>query len=755
MTNDAKKLDFISQLFDVNGDNPYEIRIVDHKPFSMDEQMMIMLDRFMEDKTVVFPFPKSGMIHWLICNKDRHRLHRDYKEIYSFIKVFCTDDICFRHFNPEYRIGKLGKDLFTDGYFLLKSVNQEADNIWKMLGLWMQLDERRPADQLEKTERSAFALRSEFQQYLALENWIEAERTLEEIRQGYYVSDENYIFLRIQFWTHQRKWEKIWYSKDFELIAAMETIPLQIRCSLLSAFYYVILAPAEIEERYEEAYQKFQQHRFRLGNLLYTSLGLDEEIYLRIFAHEAFLNGDRNRLENLMQKANDLTTKELLQYFVSQISVDSIEAEIKVEPELEGEELALYYIKEKRYDDAYNSLKDCSPTPKVAELLCRLAVVTEAKQVYSSAYEVYKQLSEDEQVELEQNPDSKPQVMLVKQWKEGLKSQVEQPTNETWNYWFQSFLSGELSEDKLGERLKRIDELNSAFDWSPSMLTDLTEVLTSIAIEELTPSKRILLEKALPFFVSDFLLQHQFPNPQAQDVYDYTVELMKIHSKRNRNNTELLLKLMEGMLLLEVTLVNNLWNSAKYWFNINPTKALLSQVLVALELFEEYGLSHDELRALWGRWTGSIGEGIRTIYHTDLVSWWEFGRIISGDEYLLHMIEEAIKTMSTDEETDVISQQDSLIVTIFTLRPQTAKRAIERLQLRNEKIKYRICADETLTDQAKIYAKSSDINIVVTTCLTHALFYGIQRYLNKTVYPKSSGTTGIINAFEDYLQNNY
>jgi hypothetical protein len=41
--------------------------------------------------------------------------------------------------------------------------------------------------------------------------------------------------------------------------------------------------------------------------------------------------------------------------------------------------------------------------------------------------------------------------------------------------------------------------------------------------------------------------------------------------------------------------------------------------------------------------------------------------------------------------------------------------------------------------------------VVVTTCITHALTYGIGPYLREPVYPQSSGSTSILRAIEGRL----
>jgi hypothetical protein len=56
-----------------------------------------------------------------------------------------------------------------------------------------------------------------------------------------------------------------------------------------------------------------------------------------------------------------------------------------------------------------------------------------------------------------------------------------------------------------------------------------------------------------------------------------------------------------------------------------------------------------------------------------------------------------------------------------------------------------------LTNEAKSYALNSDIIILVTTCMSHALTYGIGPYIQgEILYSRSSGETSIVEVLEHY-----
>lgn len=745
---------FLFHLLDVSGQNPYGISLIDGKLFTQDERIALMMDRLRAGCTSVLPFRRQGSIYWLVCSRDLRTLLRDYAEVSCFVRPFCDKvDPPIRTFEASMPIGLPGGLLFPDGYGMLKASAEHEDAVWRMIKLWTQLDKRRPLIQSHETERTAFSLRSEFQQHLVLENWEEAARVLETIRQGHYVSDENYLFLKIRLWSQKGAWEKIWYAKEFDSIARMDMIPLQVRRALLAAFYHEVLAEHEESGDFAAACNSYEQHRFRLAPLLHTSLGLNEEIYVRIFAYESFFLGDWSRLEHLSAAASG-ETEHLLAYLLEQ-KPESTGKPPEPSPGEKDEERALSLLRDKKYDDVYAVLLQCPATVQSVDMLCRLAAATEAPDVYRSAYTYWNALSPDEQAHLENAAESQAAVKLVLLWTRAQTPAKAARTveRESWHHWFSFLLDNEMPANEIEERLQYIDDYNRACTWSISVLNELSEWLAAIALEELAPQKRAVLEMALPFFISDFLLVEGFPKPQAMNVYHYTTELMLVYGRRNAAHTALVLKLMEGLLYIDPACAPILWKRMKDWFSSGPVKTLLSQALAALELFEEYGLLHDELREMWEHWTASLGEGIKTVPLSDLEAWREIGRIISAEAHLLQQMDRYFDSMAMAPEDDSIARLPAMQIAIFTLREQTAQRAVMRLRERNPGLTFQICTDDTLTDRAKAYARHADAAVLVTSCMSHALFYGISPYLKRNpVYPKSSGTSGIIAALEEYFQ---
>lgn len=93
------------------------------------------------------------------------------------------------------------------------------------------------------------------------------------------------------------------------------------------------------------------------------------------------------------------------------------------------------------------------------------------------------------------------------------------------------------------------------------------------------------------------------------------------------------------------------------------------------------------------------------------------------------------------------------VIGIFSLRESSAQRVKAVLEARNQALDIRICTETVLNDQAKSLAQKADLVVVVWTCVSHALTYGIEPFLkHKPVFPQSSGSTSMIHAIEERVR---
>lgn len=708
-----------------------------------------MTHRLMNGETAVLPIRANDVIFWLLLQENAKKAFDHSKEIQHFILPFCQYRVAEHR---KFQSGKTpfqtyGERLFPHGYYLFQSLRTVEESIWSMLQRWIQLDQRRPTIRSMDTEVSAFTLRKAFQEYLATQQWDEAKRVLSEIREGHYVSNENYLFLTIQWLAAQQKWADIAHFKDFELIASLEYVPKRIKLALLHAYYQTELFPVEVNDQ-PKAFERFKETRYRLRGMLHSLLSEKDQVVMRLKAYDAAFEKNADALARLHSESADERTHQLIEYLLTQ-------GEMNSENDITAEQRAFAYYHERRYDDSYHAWLACELSLQQVKFLSKIATMLESDEASIEAYNRFKQLSEDEQSVLMKDPECRGDLLLIQVRLTSLEKSLvtdEVPEEVPWHTWFEMLLQEGTSAEKLDVYLRKMGETLSGIVWNETVLQELTERLAELSITDLEPRKKALVDSAFTMFLQELTDRATFPDERALDLYDYSSQLMLNVSKKNPTTMSFFQTLSEGILSLDFTQVLTLWTRTKIWFNLPPSKVMIPHLQAALELYFDYGVPVDELCNTWNNWTGTLGQSLFSIERTDLESWYGIGQWLDGDKTLLDRIHSHLST-TADDDFDLLAYLPRCNITIFTLREETAKRAVERMTARNPKLSFTICTDDSLTTSAKAHAKNADLIVLVTTCLSHALFYGIQPYLKDNIaYPLSSGTTGIIRSVEDYFK---
>lgn len=753
---ESLKCKFLRLLLQVDSHNPYQLAIMGNDWSGPNLELLAMIERFYNDEPAVLPFRSGnkGIFWFLFANQDT-LLVRHARELDKFLLPYYVTplgDGQKQYFNSQKSMAKLGYELFPEGYFGYTSNIDNEQSIWNMLGLWRKLSERRPSISYNELEVNVFTLRSRFHQAIVLKKWEQAKEALTELRQGRYLTDENYKFLTIQWLSAQGKWERIWESDDFELLAGIGKLPNQVHIALLRAFYQRILSKTDVLGHYNKTMELFKESRSKLGTLLHSQLGLDEDSVIRVFAYESAYKGQTEKLKRYLERVEDDLTKDIIEFLLLYVETNISNKKTNIVPVLSSLELAQQSFANQEYEDAFIFLDDCELSVEKVRLLTGIAMMQETEETCSVAFEQYKNLSEHEQHLLMKDPQSKGWIVYLLNRQNGNPTLLaKEGTNENlkkgnWNYWFNAFLEGD-NFDRLEEELTAMDTQQGNIVWSISALSKLSDIIAMVGVESLSSPQKKLLQTALPMFITELLQDERFPNEKATDLYEYTREILYIHGKRNENNTGFLLRLTEGLLLLDMTKVDVYWNQVESWFHLPPTSRISAYALEALELFKEYGHSDDMLQLVWANWCGTLLDRISapTVIH----SWLDIGKSISADPTILAVLAEKI---SAKTEKDPLSTLPSMVITIYSLREKPAQRAASRIMSRNPNIKVRICTDSKLTPEAKSYARNSDLIILVTTCMSHTLTYGIAPFVEENlIYARSSGETGIIEALEQYV----
>ena len=547
----------------------------------------------------------------------------------------------------------------------------------------------------------------------------------------------------------QNKWKDIWYWKEFESLSGLQRIPKEVKVALLSAFYFVNLGEHDIQSEFDVSYEKFKTNRFRLNTLLDSHLGIQEDHIYRIFAYEsAFQQND----EKLLFIKNQIKQKDTLQLiaFLENHFPESIEP--KVQPIVSSEEMAKEFLLNGQFDDAYLTLTDCNLSKEKVGMLSVIGFETSSSEIQKEAYEFLLQLPQALQDELMADNKINKYVMFVRMVNEGIQQKPRQEDmNYTWNHWFQKVLEVDnQSLDPLYEVLYEQEKLPN-FIWSPSMISELGNLIVEVALSSFDARKKAVLNEGIAIFIAELTRdKEEFPRIMAVELYQYAIELLLLHGNKNKINTNNLNRLLEGLLQLNMLDINKYWDWASQWYSITPVKIMVPNLLFTLELFYDYGQDVEDLRNVWNQWTSTLLKGIATLSHSEILEWMNMGENIGGEVFFIRTLSELVE--EDDKKQDDIALAPELSIVIFTLRENSARRAVEKLTKRNPKLKFRINVDTELTRQAKNLASNSDLVVLVTTAMKHALFYGITPYLKSDpMYPNSSGTSSIVAEIEKYL----
>lgn len=746
-------------LFQIKKTNPYEISVEDGFWTSINPIIIKLIGRINDGKPTLLPFQKGNRVYWLLLSRNEQHLLRMISEMKQLLLPYFLQNTneSQQFFDPTSALGKYGSQLFPNGYYMLQSSRQQESTVFERLNMWIGLDERRPTIAYEELEVNVFRLRSRFRQAISLKKWDEAKQILLDLQKGHFLTDENIKFLKIQLLSSQGKWEEIWTSHDFELLSGLNNMPRRVHSELLHAYYQSTLMVLDIRGDFETSFTTFTDTRQSLGTLLRSQLGLDEDLLLRVFAYEAAFAKQLDKLERYLEKAEDELTIMLIRFLMSKVNV------VITTPYLDEEEkplivVAREYYQAEKYEDAYLTLQECETSIEKVALLAGIATMKELDEILEMAYQEFQNLYEEDKQVLRSRPATKGNIIYVLQWKEGDKvtippdkGDVVFPEKLSWNQWFAYLLREDVDGNYMEEQLRKLDEQSDSVTFSFKTLQDLSDQVMELAVEDFSQHQKILLNTAIPMFVSHLMLDKQFPNYKAIFVYEYTIELLFTHAKKNADNTSFVLRLMEAVLTLDIEYSPKFWSNIKEWFQISPVERLSHRLLETIELFKDFGISNQELGELWSNWAIGLMERFSNEKTTVIQSWIKLGREIGGDPYIIESIETHI---IETEYKDPISKLKSGVVTIYSLREKSAVRASERIRERNPNLKVRVCTDDKLTNEAKSYAANSDFVILVTTCMSHALFYGITPFLKqKPIYPRSSGETSIVTAFESHIEN--
>jgi hypothetical protein len=724
-----------------------------------------LLQRVADGRVAVLPYiPDGGGPHnWIIAGPTLRELDQAFARASHFVVPTYAEYPTpsrtphLNAFDPNRNaLQRYGAVLYPAGYYSWRSPPRHLDIILGRLDLWMRLESAQPT--LRRAQpRTYHDLYTAFMAALAAMDWDQAERALTEVRALHLSSADNLAFLEIQLLAARQSWRAIWELPDFATVANMR-MPRTVRTAMLSAFHHSELLALEQQERWHEALTAYRDARPRLGRLLLGRFDIVESPVLHVFAFEAVNARDRRSLDEL-RLANapaDVTRcLDALARFLPPVGP------LHTEPKPDPLQLARAALANADLDAARRHAAGVDNPITKALLLVDIATqggdIATAEEALLAFWDLpieaqHHLLASDRRIqrnlEVLNALTGSPSPA-----NEALAAAPPRKVIRTWADWF-DLAERSPDDPELFPALDHLAAITDERSWSAKSVAAMADQLLRFLdspVHRAHPYAKAAIEQLIAYFLRD----EHFPRGEAAygELYETLYASCLLLSEINESTSRALLRLTEAILRRAPSRRDAVCANFCEWF-AHPVPRLEACVLDAFELLGEYGLPGGALSALYRMWAGQMIALPGWRDRLSLEAWLSFGDWIQPGEDILGPLRRRLDAMRQETVDDpVASLAPGYRIGIFTLRPIAAMRAGEMLRARSVGIDLQICAERDLNDHAVALARNSDLVVVVASCITHALTYGISPYIDGTpVYPTSSGSTSIVRAIENRLQ---
>ena len=715
-----------------------------------DESLAVLIEQIAQGKPTILPVCEEEHDTWFVMGAVRRDLEATLSTIGHFViptyAEFASGAPSCQHFDPiQGEMSRLGALVYPSGYYLLRSPKQYFERMLNRLGRWAVLEQRRPKLQIIHSP-SYRELYDNFSASLSAGMWNTATEQLTEIRQRGLTTTENLAFLEVQLLAQQHRWSELWNREDYRDIARLR-VPRAVQNALLAAFHQSELLPLEQSGRWFDALAIFRQLRARLGSLIEGIPDTKHGPALRIFAYREAITGDRSALVQLAERATDKETRLVIEALLNLLPADVSALDQVIEkPSLTPKQALRSALMDGLYDEAWQIAEQLDDPESRTKGMLEAAFYSEDLTHTEKALLQFWSLPQDQQDSLREirrygqiikaaidliEPEKPvtPDEILINDWSTWLSAAVENP-----------------NDNRLSHMLTVLSKVDAHY-WTDDRIVLLAEQLINLVSSH--DLMRPHFREAIRCLRNIFIQDPEFPHDDAAhtDVYEALYLATLEQREVNQVTTLALLRLAEARLRKSPALRTSITDHLKNWFR-DPTPVLGDTFLEAIDLLAAYGEQGPALGTWLRSWLELILFTPRNVGRTVLESWNLFADWSQPGNDLLNELQNRIAVFDATEDDPIAQLPNGYMIGIFTLRPESVDRVSTLINRRNPGIEIRLCNDTVLTSQARSLAQNADMCVVVTTCITHALSYGIKPYLPEPVYPQSSGSTSILQAIE-------
>jgi hypothetical protein len=568
-----------------------------------------------------------------------------------------------------------------------------------------------------------------FNSALAAGNWDSAAGCLGDMHRLHLSTAENLAYLKVHLLASQQQWAELWNDANYAMIAQLHP-PRAVRVALLTAFHNARLLAPESMRDINEVLLRFKEDQPRLGVLLEGRFGIADSPIVRVFGyHHALTNNIAGLNELLALEALDNETRTCLEELHRHI------APVLPTPVPVSWRQA---IREQDFDTALSAATSLEQPEDRSFALLEIAALSRDRATAIEALAIWDSLADDQRKRLEVT-ESAVHVYLT-----FLRAEFpEQERTLTWDEWFELLLTAP-DDVRLGPALDTLRVSAADATWSITQVERLEQHLLGLLDAPLTAG-RVLARSAVATLMDSFLGDPRFPRDEFADLYEvFYVQLLEQTPSPDRALK--LLRLAEGRLRHDSRTNEATLSNLRQWLG-TPAPALERRVLDTFELLTEYGITREALADWYLEWISYLLDAPVTWDRLQMEAWLDFGQWLNVSETLLGRVRQRIDAEEKPAQDPLKRLPDGYRLAIFTLQSSAAERARSLLLARHPRLDIRLCHETEMNAQVRSLAQGVDAAVIVTTCLSHAIFYGIRPLLrSEPIYPESRGSTSIVRA---------
>lgn len=684
-----------------------------------------------------FPYFLSDKVAWVTLAPDVERLQAGLAVLRAWILPSLASEDRAPFVAPGDAGGSLSDRIISlspAGYFRWWCRLERFTSVVRKLTDFRRLEAAAPVHVNERAP-SLFELRQEFELATITGDRASGTAAIEAIDRLQLDTATNTQFMRLQLLDQFREYERIVsYPRLDELLQV--SVPPAAGVAIVRSFHTVFLHDLEARGEFEaarEIYQDFIEER--IGGLIagFSATGLPEGA--RLLVYRAWNRGDFEGLK-----------------YIAEVSGDGIAAAIAAEF-AEGPNNA------KTQTAGIGAFGE-SPgsTRRPVELLLEALARGETQIAQALGLELLG-ASADDLTPLSEStlrtllseslavrPNSRlAESLVVRGFDDRSSATPQVPT--TWLQFLDQLLSGQWQV--AGEFLATSEHppiLDRPVRSETALVDRIEECLTDPKVWE-HPEGNLLLRKALPLLVKEYIIDSEFPRGEWVDLYSRLFGIWGEHMRGSaaRPACEILLTLAGGILEHSAASEVAITQTVRQWWQERASHTMLPFLLSALVLLSDFVSVEADCASLWIEGADLIRRDGADVSPGERALWKRIGSRLGLDSadvdgYLKY--DETVDSLALDPIREVGYGK----IAIVTLRERSARFAADVIRGRTDATVVVVVEEHPSSGAAS--AATADVILFMWLSNSHATYRAFDKCRDKIAYVSGTTADSIVLALE-------